>query len=254
VRNTIADYDRQGGAYAAIRSPDPAIKQLIEEQLGSARHVLNVGAGTGSYEPEQRHVVAIEPSATMRRQRARSLPPALVGVAASIPFDDDAFDAALGVLTVHHWPDLTAGLREVRRVTKGPVVLMTFDPDADTEFWMTDYVPEMAAVERARYPSMQAIARGLGGETKVIRVPVALACPDRFQVALYGRPEEFLREDVRRSQSAWNFLADGIETRFVQRLEHELASGAWDAKYGHLRSQPHINCQLRLVVATKANV
>jgi len=251
MRDTVADYNRQGGTYSAVRRPDPAIQQLIERELGSARYVLNVGAGTGSYEPDARYVVAIEPSSTMRRQRSPLLPPALIGVASAIPFDDDSFDAALAILTVHHWPDMKAGLREVRRVTRGPVIVMSFDPDAEAEFWMTDYVPEMGVVEKARYPSLQAIHDGLGGQMRAIRVPVTRGCSDRFQVALYARPEEFLREEVRRSQSAWNFLPDGVEARFVLQLTQDLASGSWDAKYGHLRQRPDINCQLRLLVATK---
>lgn len=250
MRDTIADYDVQGGAYASVRRPDPVIKALIEHHLGDSTYVLNVGAGTGSYEPTGRHVVAVEPSATMRRQRDRRLPPALIGTAQSLPFDDDAFDAAIAVLTVHHWPDLDAGLAEVRRVTRGPVVIMTFDPDAYTEFWMTDYVPEMTAVERARYPALDRLRAGLGGTVEIIPIPVLRECPDRFQVALYGRPEEFLREEVRRSQSAWNFLPPGVEARFVKYLASDLSSGRWDERYGRFRVQPQINCQLRLVIAT----
>jgi SAM-dependent methyltransferase len=252
MRDTVRDYDSRGEVYSTIRQPDPQIQRLIERELGAARRVLNIGAGTGSYEPEARQVVAVEPSVTMRMQRPRTLPPALIGVASSLPFDDDAFDAAMAILTVHHWPDLSAGLREVRRVTAGPVIVMSFDTDARTDFWMTDYVPEMADVERARYPSMRAIGEALGGPSRIVSIPVSLNCTDRFQVALYGRPEEFLREAVRRSQSDWSFLPEGVEARFVRDLSTDLSSGAWDAKYGHLRAQPELTCQLRLVVATKS--
>jgi SAM-dependent methyltransferase len=252
MRDTIADYDQQGGSYGDIRRPDPAIRKLIEQHLGPARFVLNIGAGTGSYEPTERYVVAMEPSATMRRQRSGALPPALIGLANAIPFDDDAFDAAMAILTVHHWPDVNAGLRELRRVTRGPIVVMSFDPDAATEFWMADYLPEMASVENARYPSMKVIADGLGGNVEILPIPVSSTCPDRFQEALYARPEEFLREDVRRSQSAWKFLPHGVEADFVKRLRADLDSGAWDGKYGQLRTKPEISCQLRLIVGTKA--
>lgn len=249
VIDTIEDYDRRGGPYSAVRQPDAAIESLICEQLGNARFILNVGAGTGSYEPRDRHVIAVEPSSTMRANRASSLPPALNCVAENLPFDANAFDASLAVLTIHHWPNLVAGLHEVRRVTRGPVVIMTFDPDAHTEFWMADYVPEMTVVERRRYPSIDRIEAGLASPCRVLKVPVSVGCTDRFQVALYGRPEEFLREEVRRSQSAWNFVPDGVEERFVTQLREELRSGKWDAKYGYLRTKPTIECQLRLVVS-----
>jgi len=248
----IEDYEVHGGTYSRVRRPDPTIAKLIHNQLGAARFVLNVGAGSGSYEPPGRFVLAVEPSAVMRRQRGTEAPPALIGYADSLPFDDGAFDAAMAILTVHHWSDLTTGLREMRRVTKGPVVVMSFDPEAPTDFWMFDYVPEMRAVERARYPSTQQIADGLGGTCAVIPVPVLRDCQDGFQEALYARPEEFLRDEVRRSQSAWSFLPKGVEARFVKQLAEDLNSGAWDTRYGHLRTQAEVRCQLRLYVSRLA--
>ena len=249
MRNTIADYDRQAQSYSLIRKPDPRIEAVVHQALGEARSVLNVGAGTGSYEPLDRHVVAIEPSATMRSQRPAHLAPALIATADHIPFDDNSFDASMAMLTVHHWPDLEKGLGEMRRVTRGPCLVMSFDPDAHTDFWMFDYVPEMQIVEQQRYPKLNRIEAGLGGRCEVIALPVALDCTDRFQVALYGRPEAFLDEAVRRSQSAWNFLEDGVEDRFVAQLAADLRDGTWDKNYGHLRDQAFITCQLRLVVA-----
>lgn len=249
TRNTISDYDALGDTYSGHRRPDPVIQAHIENELGDAKTVLNVGAGPGSYEPMSRYVVAIEPSVAMRRQRPPTHSPALIATADSIPFDDLSFDAAMAVLTIHHWPKLREGLREVRRVTKGPVVIMTFDPDAETQFWLADYLPEMTVVEKARYPSLNLIEESIGSRCRVVSVPVTLNCNDKFQVALYGRPEEFLKQEVRDSQSAWKFLPDGAESRFVEELGHDLSSGAWDEKYGHLRKQPTINCQLRLVVS-----
>ena len=249
MRDTISDYDALGDTYSGHRRPDPVIQSHIETELGDARTVLNVGAGTGSYEPVDRHVVAIEPSIVMRRQRSPSHSPALIGTADSIPFDDLSFDAAMAVLTIHHWPNLTQGLREVRRVTKGSVVIMTFDPDAETEFWLADYLPEMTVVEKARYPSLHIIEESIGTRCKVVPIPVTLRCNDKFQVALYGRPEEFLKQEVRDAQSAWKFLPDGVEARFEEELRDDIASGVWNEKYGHLRTQPSISCQLRLVVS-----
>lgn len=245
------DYDRDGGTYAAIRRPDPRIARHVHDALGDARTVINVGAGAGSYEPADRYVVAVEPSAVMRAQRPAHLAPALVGTADALPFDDGAFDAAMAMLTVHHWPDPVAGLRELRRVTRGPVLILTFDPDASTEFWMFDYAPEMATVERRRYVSPRIITAALGGTSELRPVPVPRDCVDRFQVALYARPEAFLDPAVRRAQSAWTFLPPGVEDRVVQALADDLASGAWDRRYGALRAKPCIDCQLRLIVARR---
>jgi SAM-dependent methyltransferase len=249
MRDTIQDYDQQAHLYSQIRQPDARINAVVHDVLGAAQRVLNIGAGTGSYEPRDRYVVALEPSATMRAQRKLELPPALIGTADAIPFDDNVFGASMAMLTVHHWPNLAMGLREMSRVTAGPRIVMSFDPNADTDFWMFDYVPEMSVVEGARYPSIEKIESGLGGKVDVLTLPVARDCTDRFQVALFARPEQFLVEAVRRSQSAWNFLDAGVEDRFVAQLAADLASGTWDKKYGHLREQETIKCQLRLIVS-----
>ena len=249
MRDTIADYERVARHYGAHRQADQNIQALIDAALADARTVLNVGGGTGSYEPTDRYVVAVEPSAALRRQRPEHLSPALIGTADTLPYDDGAFDAAIAILTVHHWPDLARGLREMRRVARRTVVVMSFDPDAETDFWLPDYMPEMVDVERARYPAINRLCEGLGGHCDVLPVPVRGDCPDKFQVALYARPEAFLDPAVRHAQSAWKFLPDGVEDRFVDALAKDLASGAWDTRYGHLRALPEIRCQLRLVVS-----
>ena len=135
-------------------------------------------------------------------------------------------------------------------MTRGPIVIMTFDPDAPTMFWMRDYAPELDEVERRRYGSLASIATPLGGHIRVVPIDVPRDCSDGFQVAFYARPEAFLDARVRRSQSAWSFLAPGVEDRIVKSLGDDLASGRWEAKHGHLRVLPSIRCQLRLVVAT----
>jgi SAM-dependent methyltransferase len=243
------DYNKDGKQYSGYRQADPRISKYIWEALGDAHTVLNVGAGAGSYEPTDRYVIAVEPSEVMRKQRPSHLPPAIRGSADELPLDDASVDAAMGILTVHHWPDRANGLREIRRVTRGPIVIMTFDPEAHTDFWMFDYAPEMADVERSRYGSIQSITGPLGGRSEVRAIPVPIDCTDRFQVALYARPEEFLNPGVRRSQSAWKFLPAGVEDRVIHSLSDDIASGEWNRRYGHLRSQPFINCQLRLIVA-----
>ena len=184
-----------GVGYAARRRTDPRIAAYVHAALGDARTVLNVGAGAGSYEPEDRYVVAVEPSAAMRAQRST---PAVIGVAEALPFDDGAFDAAMATVTIHQWRDAARGVAELRRVARR-VVILTFDPAAIPAWWLGEYVPEMLAGEAARYPALEA----LGGE--VTPVPIPLDCSDGFIEAFYGRPEALLDPEVRRSQSAWAF-------------------------------------------------
>lgn len=250
IDNPAFDYDAAGQGYARIRQTDPRIAAYIHEALGAAASVLNMGAGAGSYEPEDRYVIAVEPSSVMRQQRnANGKRPALNGSADAIPFDDDSFDAAMAMVTVHHWPDLQKGLSELRRVSRGPVLILTFDPDALDRFWNARYFPELIAIERARYPAIAAIAAALGGKVSVQEIPVPLDCTDGFQEAFYGRPEAFLDPAVRKAQSAWGFLPEGLEATLVARLAADLASGDWDKQYGHFRQQPHFTCALRLVTA-----
>lgn len=248
IANPGFDYDKGGHQYSSVRKPDPRIANAIHAALGNARTVLNLGAGSGSYEPSDRYVVAIEPSETMRRQRPSTLPPALIGTADSIPFDDDAFDAAMAVLTVHHWKDRAHCLQEVCRVTRGPIVILTFDPEAPTEFWMGDYAPELVEIERARYGPISTITGVFGAACEVLPIAIPKDCTDGFQAAFYARPEAFLQKAVRESQSAWGFLPSGSEERIVCALASDLRSGQWDRKYGHLRAQPQLRCQLRLIV------
>ncbi len=207
-----------------------------------------MGAGAGSYEPTDRYVVALEPSAAMRAQRPVHAVPALHGVAEHLPFDDDSFDAAMATLTVHQWPDMRAGLREMRRVTRGPVVVLTFDGDALDRFWLADYAPELIEAERRRYPDLDAIGAALGEGATVSVVPVHRDCLDGFTEAYFARPEAFLLETTRRSQSAWGFVDEAAEARTVERLRADLDTGAWDERYGSLRHQDVFEGALRLVV------
>jgi SAM-dependent methyltransferase len=242
------DYPAFAVDYASVRRPDPRIGTQLHAALGSARKVINVGAGTGSYEPTDRHVVAVEPSAEMRAKRDPSLPPAIAAVADALPFDDDSFDAALAVLTVHHWPDLEAGLAEMRRVTRGPVVIMTADPEALGDLWVSEYSPEFHAEEARRYPSLERIAAGLGGELTVRPLLIPFDCRDGFADSFYGRPEAMLEPAVRRAQSAWSFVDAAAQSRFVESLSADLDSGIWDDRHGHLRTQPEYVGSMRIVV------
>lgn len=246
------DYDRHGGVYARHRRTEPRIAARLHAALGAARTVANVGAGTGSYEPADRHVVAFEPSATMRAQRPRDLAPAIDARAEALPLDDDAVDAAMAIFTVHHWADQPGGLRELRRVARGPVVVVTMDGDAFAGFWFTrDYAPETLADERARFPAIGDVAAALGG-ARVEDLPIPADCVDGFHEAFYGRPEAFLDPAVRAGQSTWPRLPAGVEDRIVGALASDLHSGAWDARHRDLRALPEYAGSLRLVVSPGA--
>ncbi len=241
------DYECGGWSYARHRRTDPRIEALVHDALGAARRVINVGAGSGSYEPVDRYVVAVEPSAQMRSQRSPDRVPAIDATAECLPFDDGVFDAAMAMVTLHQWSDAAAGLRELRRVASGPVVILTFDGDALDDFWLADYVPELVEAERHRYQPLDWIADQLGGTTTVTAVPVPIDCHDGFTEAYYARPERFLDENVRRAQSAWGFVDDEVEARAVDRLRADLEDGTWLRKYGHFLERPTLAGSLRLL-------
>lgn len=250
IENPAFNYDKYGQKYAGCRQTDPRIAAHIYEALGKAETVLNVGAGAGSYEPAEKYVIAVEPSAVMRMQRAATHKvPAIQAKADNLPFDNNAFDASMAMVTVHHWPDMQKGLKELRRVTRNQILIMTFDPEALHHFWNAHYFPELIEVEKARYPAIDHIVQALGGNCEIKSIPVPLDCVDGFQEAFYGRPEAFLEKEVRLSQSAWGFLEEGVEDILVKRLSDDLASGEWDRKYGHFRSQESFTCALRLIIA-----
>ena len=243
------DYERHGQGYAARRRTDPRIAALVTAALGPAATVLNVGAGAGSYEPADRYVAAVEPSASMRAQRPVGFAPAIDGAAEHLPFDDDSFDAAMATITVHQWSDPARGLAELRRVSRGPVVILTFDGDALDLLWLAEYVPELMAAERRRYPAITDLCAALGGRSEVTAVPIPRDCVDGFTEAFYATPERFLDPEVRRSQSAWGFVEPEVAERGIERLRVDLASGEWDRRFGALRTQPEFHGSLRLVVA-----
>jgi SAM-dependent methyltransferase len=244
-----ADYGTIGTGYRSYRRPEPEFEAAIATALGDARTVVNVGAGAGSYEPRDREVTAVEPSASMRAQRPADLAVAIDATAEHLPFADDAFDAAMTTFSVHQWPDLEAGLAELRRVARGPVVVMTCDPTLLDRFWLADYAPAVIATEARRYPSIERITAGLGGRVRVVPLPIPLNCVDGFGEAYYGRPEMLLDPGARRANSAWSFVSDAEADAAVASLRADLASGAWDARHGALRTQPHFDGSLVLVVA-----
>lgn len=250
VRAGVFDYDSHGSGYARQRRTDPRIASAVHRAIGSGRTLLNVGAGAGSYEPEDRFVLAIEPSAAMRAQRPAHLLPAIHGAAEKRPLDDKSVDASMALVTVHQWSDLALGLGELRRVTRGPVVILTFERDALDAYWLAKYAPELIAAERRRYPPIQTIVAGLGGSAEIQAVPIPIDCVDGFTEAYYARPERFLDPEVRHSQSAWGFVAPEAQERFVQALAHDLDSGARDQQFGEWRRRPTYEGSMRLIVGT----
>ncbi|HEU4885091.1 MAG TPA: class I SAM-dependent methyltransferase [Longimicrobium sp.] len=239
-------YDRIGVGYSAYRRPDPRIAARIAEALGPARSIVNVGAGAGSYEPADRAVVAVEPSAEMVRQRPPGAAPAVRASADGLPFRDRAFDAAMAVLTIHHWPDWRAGVAEMRRVARGPVVILTWDPD-HPGFWLVqDYFPEILEIDRVILPPFAEIEHVLGPCT-VHPVPIPADCSDGFLGAYWRRPEAYLDTGARGAISAFariQTLDAGLD-----RLREDLADGTWQRRHGSLLSLPEIDIGYRLVVA-----
>jgi SAM-dependent methyltransferase len=245
------DYETHGKGYAGRRRADPRIAERIWAALGDARTVLNVGAGAGSYEPRDRWVLAVEPSATMRGQRPADAAPCLAGTAESLPFDDDSVDAAMACVTIHHWGDRARGLAELRRVARGPVVVFTFDL-AELIGWQRDYFAEAIAFEEPRFGTPEQIAGELGGDVRIERIPTPADCADGFFEAFWNRPEAMLDPLVRGSQSIWELIEPVAVERIFDRLAADLQSGRWDEEHGALRGLDSYEGSLRLVISEPA--
>jgi SAM-dependent methyltransferase len=242
-------YDTIGRTYATTRRTEPRIAARIHAALGDAQRVVNIGAGTGNYEPEDRAVVAVDPSITMVRQRGPTAGPAVLGAAEALPFGDASFDAAMTTLTLHHWTDLDRGLGEMRRVAARQVIFF-FDPAFTGELWLVDdYFPEMVELEtEQRAPGAAAIGRVLD-VAKVEPVPVPADCIDGFGGSYWNRPEAYLDPVVQAGMSSFAQLSPDAVARGVERLARDLASGTWDARHGHLRGMREIDLGYRLLVA-----
>jgi SAM-dependent methyltransferase len=238
-----ATYDTIGIDYAALRKPDPRIAAHLWRALGNSRSVLNVGAGTGSYEPADRLVAALEPSREMIRQRPPRAAPAIQGQAENLPFADGSFDAAMAVLTVHHWSDQGRGLREMRRVSRGPVVLLTFDP-AHRDMWLLDYFPALAALDDAQMPPLSEYERHLG-PVDISPVPIPHDCSDGFLYAYWRRPAAYLDSGIRTGMSSF-WALDGLEEGLA-RLKRDLDTGTWTKRYGALLELDALDAGYRLV-------
>jgi SAM-dependent methyltransferase len=241
-------YDTIGATYTVTRRTEPRIAARIWAALGDARTVLNVGAGTGSYEPPGRDVTAVEPSALMRAQRPAGAAPCLAAVAESLPFEDQSFDAAMALSTIHHWQDPIAGLREMRRVARR-VVVLTFD-GSDTawrrRFWLTrDYLQEVTVP--VGWPSLTELARAIGARVEPVLIP--WDCADGFFEAYWRRPEAYLDDRVRRGISVWARVGPEAELRAVRSLRDDLASGRWAERNRDLVDLEAAELGLRLLIA-----
>lgn len=241
-------YDRIGVSYGERRRPDPYIAAQLNAALGDAATIVNVGAGAGSYEPTDRRVVAVEPSEVMLAQRPASAAPAVRAIAEALPFPDRSFDAAMAILTVHHWAEAGRGLAELRRVARRIVIMSTL-AERINQLWLTaEYFPGSA---RARSPDLQPdkIAAALGGSVRIVPLLVPRDCTDGFGEAYWARPEAYLDPGVRAGMSACSLLEPGEVEAGVARLRADLASGRWDERHGHLRDLPHFDTGHRLIIA-----
>lgn len=246
-----ARYDLIGAEYAATRREDPRIAEVIHAALGDAETVVNVGAGTGSYEPRDRHVLPIEPSEVMIAQRDPSLPPAIRSGAYPLPLEDRSVDAAMAVLTIHHWDaDQERGVREMRRVARGPVVIFAFDVEVAARMWLiADYFPEVAELDRRTAPAPETVAEWLGGEVVIQEVPCSRDSPDWSLGSFWAHPERVLDARARNATSGFARLPQEVGDRVVEAVRRDLQDGTWDARYGHLRELDEYDVGYRLIVS-----
>ncbi|HEY1740486.1 MAG TPA: class I SAM-dependent methyltransferase [Acidimicrobiia bacterium] len=242
----MTDYARIGVGYATHRIADPRIEAQLHAALGDARTVLNVGAGTGNYEPRDRAVFAVEPSPTMLAQRAPHSAPAVRGRAEALPFADGAFDAAFGILTVHHWTDRARGLAEMARVARRVVVLF-FEAEMADVLWMYDYWPEIRELHSEHDPPNEAFFRAQLDVESVGIVPVPADCTDHFGGSYWCRPEKYLDRRLTAGMSSFAQLDEPTFERGAARLRADLESGRWDERLAHLRALDEIDLGYRIV-------
>jgi SAM-dependent methyltransferase len=242
-------YDAIGASYGVTRRTDPRIAALVHSALGDARSVVNVGAGTGSYEPDDRQVVAVEPSEVMISQRPRGSAPVVEAVAESLPFVANSFDASMAVFTVHHWADPRHGLAELRRVARHRIIVLTTDAEVWASTWLPrHYFPALAELDRRRLMPIEELLEALGGHGRVVPVPVPHDCQDGFTPAYWRRPWAYLDSDVRAGISTFGLLSKEVLVEGLCRLEADLEGGKWAERFGHLLEMPELDTGQRLVV------
>lgn len=248
----VSRYDRIGRDYARFRREDPRLARRILRALGEARVVVNVGAGSGSYEPRDRHVIAIEPSEVMVSQRPPGLAPAIRSSAGALPLRDRSVDAAMAILTIHHWDEeQEQGVRELRRVARGEVVILTYDPEISGQMWlMAEYLPEVAELDRRIFPSLETLTGWLGGTTQVETVEIPDDTPDWTLGSFWAHPERVLDPAARNATSGFARMPPAVVARVTEGVRRDLETGAWDRRHGHLRNLRSFDVGLRLLTNT----
>ncbi len=241
------DYDQLAKQYRTYRNPDPKLAKRIHLHIQDARRVLNVGAGMGSYEPEDCEVVAMEPSHKMIAGRKSSKATLIQGYAEDLPFGDNVFDASMGILTMHHWSDIASGLQEMIRVSKDKIVLLTWIGYGE-EFWLVDYIPEIIGVDNKLFPTLEELERILGS-ISVETVEIPYDCTDGFMCAYWRKPEAYLDPKIRKAISTFSRIPDIQEG--LNRLRGEIESRTWHKKHSHLLEKESLDLGYRLVVCEK---
>jgi SAM-dependent methyltransferase len=245
-----ATYDTIGQNYARYRQPDPRIARQIDAALGDAELVLNVGAGTGSYEGHDRRVVAVEPSEVMVAQRPSGAAPAVRALAGALPFSDGSFDAAMAIFTVHHWSDTAAALTELCRVADG-IVILTFDAQVHAQHWLfKEYLPEAVTLDSWRTPPVEVVAETVGAD-RIEVVPVPADCVDGFNWAYWRRPELYLDPIVRSCISGLAQMPDALVASRMEQLAADLADGTWLSRHAALAQLDSVDGGFRLVVRAR---
>lgn len=241
------DYDQLANPYGSFRKPDKRIAARISRHTKAAQSVVNIGAGTGAYEPTHCEVVAIEPSREMLAKRNTTTATAIQACAENLPFNDNEFDVAMGILTIHHWSDIRQGLSEMRRVAKQKVVLLTWIDDSP-KFWLEDYFPAMRVIDKNLFPTLDELDQLLGGiSSEIVEVPAD--CTDGFMCAYWKRPEAYLNEGVRTAISTFARMQD-VESGLAQ-LAGDISSGNWYTKQHNLLTKDSLDLGYRLVVCDK---
>jgi SAM-dependent methyltransferase len=239
-------YDTIGGTCSGNRRSDPRIATAIEKALDGCSTILNVGAGTGSYEPKSKLVIAVEPSTTMISQRQHGASPVVQACAESLPFRDASFDAVLGILTVHHWTDRAAGLEECARVTRSRVVFLTIDPEVCARFWLFDYFPDLIRIDRQIFPPITDFEKALGS-IDTVDVPIPADCVDGFLGAYWKRPSAYLDPLIREGIST--FAKIGDVSSQLKHLAADIRDGSWDERYSELDLLDSLDLGYRLLIA-----
>jgi SAM-dependent methyltransferase len=243
----IVKYDPLAFDYREHRKPDASFAAKIDAHAAGAKSIINVGAGTGSYEPRNCNVIALEPSVKMILNRPKDAAKAIQGLAEHIPFQRNEFDIAMGILTIHHWQNLRMGLSEMKRVARQKIVLFTW-VDESPPYWMEDYFPEMRAIDRRIFPTLAELESHLG-KIEVEPVEIPGDCTDGFMCAYWKRPEAYLDSGVRAAISTFSRMKNTESG--LSKLHADIESGLWRRTYGHLLDKFSLDLGYRLVFCKK---